>query len=83
VHRTVIDMAATSPAANDHEAPGREGVFPATIEEVLALDAAERQRLLAQLRHGRGGPRIIVHVPQLVRQLAPRSEQEPRFDLDG
>lgn len=81
MYRTVIDMPTIPTVANDHEASSREGGFTATVEEVIALDAGERQRLLTQLRRGGSGPKVIVQVPQLVRMLGTRSEQGPRFDL--
>lgn len=49
-----------------------------SIDELLALPREQRLAMLADLRAGRPGPRLVVHVPRTVRSL--RSD---RIDQDG
>lgn len=61
-------------------APQHANESPAhsSIDEILALPREQRLAMLADLRAGRPGPRLVVHVPRTVRSL--RSD---RIDHDG
>ena len=61
-------------------APQHPNESPAhsSIDELLALPRDQRLAMLADLRAGRPGPRLVVNVPRTVRSL--RSD---RVDQDG
>ncbi len=40
-----------------------------SIDELLAMPREQRLAMLADLRAGRAGPRVAVHVPRTVRSL--------------